>query len=377
MPKQSDIHRLVSLTFDEDPKVRKQAAKQLASVDDPAALFALMELNYDKDAGVKKFAQQVLKEKKSQEEEVMSFAEIFSTREKAGEYKEQGDLANRKERVLAPIRQLFEKRLGKKKAEAVRSKMMPTIEKIYLKATGKTAQKEARGEREVIQEFLTSYLEAISSVETHTPGEAMLQVEEVDTGQAPMEELEEVSRPQEVEKIQEELGHLEAEESLEIQEEAKIEELPDSVFKKAYEIMMLSGGNEKVMRREMRRMVKGLERDVKLAFQLAKHKFKETKITHLTKLKNGMRNVNTEALEVKQVESLEYPKTKKQKSVFTRLVVSDEEGSEAVVYLFDDRGAWIQQNMRVRIVKGHVKTFKFSGETALTIGTKGNVYIVV
>jgi len=36
--------------------------------------------------------------------------------------------------VLRPISRIFEKRLGKEKAEAVKKKMMPTIEKIYLKS---------------------------------------------------------------------------------------------------------------------------------------------------------------------------------------------------------------------------------------------------
>jgi hypothetical protein len=33
--------------------------------------------------------------------------------------------------------------------------------------------------------------------------------------------------------------------------------------------------------------------------------------------------------------------------------------------------------MRIRVVKGYVKAFDFSEETALTISKKGNVYIVL
>jgi len=42
-----DINKLVSLTFDENPEVRKKAAKSLGNLDDPAAVFALVELSYE------------------------------------------------------------------------------------------------------------------------------------------------------------------------------------------------------------------------------------------------------------------------------------------------------------------------------------------
>ena len=374
MTPQSGIHRLVSLTFDEDPKVRKDAAQELGRIDDPAALFALIELSYDKDGNVKKAAQEILKQKKAQEQEVMSFAELFSAGRKFAEPKKAADLQKHKDRVLSPITQLFEKRLGKEKAEAVQSRMMPTIEKIYSKITDKRPRS-GEGERQVMQEFLTSYLEAIESIEQPgSDGTAAYQVEEVEPSLE--EDLEEVGRVKAVGKIDRESLELVEEETLEPGEAAVAHKLPDSIFKKAYETMMLSDGDERVMRKEMKRMLQEVERDVRLAFHLARKHFKETRITQLPKLRDGMRNINTEVLNVQQREHIEYPKGK-QKKLLTRLVVSDAEGGEGVVYLFDDRGAWIQEGMEIRMVRGHVKSFEFSSETALTIGKKGNVYIVV
>ena len=57
--------------------------------------------------------------------------------------------------------------------------------------------------------------------------------------------------------------------------------------------------------------------------------------------------------------------------------VSDEDGNEGLVYLFDDRGTPIRPGMRVKIEKGYARTFDFSGETALTVSKKGLLYIVL
>jgi hypothetical protein len=153
--------------------------------------------------------------------------------------------------------------------------------------------------------------------------------------------------------------------------------LPDTFFKKAYEVMMLSGGDDKIMNSEKKAMIDRAKKEITLAFNLAKKKFKETKITNITQLRNGMRNVNTDPLMVKLVENLEYQRTKTKKDTFTRVVVGDDEDNEGVLYLFDERGTSVQPGQKVQIQKGLAKTFKFSGETALTLGKKSNVYIVL
>ena len=53
------------------------------------------------------------------------------------------------------------------------------------------------------------------------------------------------------------------------------------------------------------------------------------------------------------------------------MVVGDDDDGEAVVYLFDGRGSWLVRGMKIKVLKGNVKSFGFSGETALTIGKKG------
>lgn len=365
--KTPSLNKLVSLTFDEDPHVRKKAAKTLGEIDDPAAIFALVELSYDKDLGVKKVAQDILEKKKQSQEEVMSFAEIFSSREV--EEEPENIPSSKKDKVLQPITKIFEKSLGKEKAERLRSKMMPTIEKIYHQRAGR--EKPAEHEKTPMQEFLTSYLEAVSDIGDGPSGEEPFEVHEELVGS-----LDSVGSEKRLDMVSREIAEIEAAEMVEQKQEEDLEKLPDTAFKRAYETMMLSGGDDAIMKKEMKRLVRNIEKDVKLAYNLAKKKFKETKITHLTKIRNGMRNINTEDLIVKAVEHGEYAKSKKTKEAYTRVMVNDEEGNEGIIYLFEGRGFALEPGMKVRVVKGFVKSFEFSGETAITI-TKGNVYIVL
>jgi hypothetical protein len=370
---QVNINKLISLTYDENPAVRKKAAESLAALNDPAALFALVELSYDKDPSVREKAVELLEKTKKNEPEVMSFAKIFS----AGAKKEPNASDEAREKVLLPITQIFEKRLGKEKAALVKKRMMPTIEKIYLKQ--KTQKKGEEGGKMAMQEFLTSYLDVISDLDQVGGGqaEALIVEQPQEKSENPELDIEQVGMNARVELISSEIVGLEAQNIEEIKEREDILNLPDTFFKKAYEVMMLSGGEEKVMKREMKRMKKEADNEITLAFHLARKKFKEKKITNITKIKDKMRNINTDPLVVQSVENMEYQRTKTKTAIVTRVVVNDEEGNEGVIYLFEDRGVSLQPGMRVKIQRGLAKTFKFSGETALTLGTKSNVYIVL
>ena len=383
-----DLNKAVSLSFDESPDVRKQAAELLGQLDDPAAVFALVELSYDKDPSVRESAQKQLEIRKKDEPELMSFAEMFSSGGKKTEKKDKEvTKSTSKSKVLEPITKIFEKRLGKEKAHIVQAKMMPSIEKIYQKAiTQKTGKKKEEGDKKAMQEFLTSYLEVMSDLDqvggatsAHDIAiEVETSVENLEPGTEMIpEELEVVGKPEHLDNVSAEIAHLEAQNIEEVKQQFQIESLPDTYFKKAYEIMMLSDGDEKLMKQEMKNMLDAAKKEIQLAFQLAKKKFKAENITHLTEVKDRMRNINTEPLTVASVENMEYQRTKKLKANLTRVLVNDDEGNEGVIYLFDDKGLVVNPGMKVKVIKGLAKTFKFSGETALTLGKKGSIYIVL
>ena len=396
MPMDPNINKLVSLTFDENPEVRKRAAKSLGELADPAASFALVELSFDKDQSVRSTAQQYLDKRKHAEPELMSFANIFSSG-KGKEGPGDGQMpppSDAREKVLRPITQIFEKGLGKERADAVKSKMMPTIEKIYLKVhqPHTTKRKSDEDGRKAMQEFLTSYLEVMSDIDqigsglpqsvlADPPREPLPQPEP----QPPVPEaesklsgvLDEVGNQLHLSAISTEIAGIELQEVAELRETEEIEHLPDTFFKKAYETMMLSGGDEGVMKQEMNRMIESARREIGLAFRFAKKRFKEIKITNITKIRDGMRNINTDMLIVRGAETGQYQKTKKQAATFVRVLVNDDAGNEGVLYFFDGRGTEIKPGMRIKVVLGQAKTFDATGETAIILGKKGNVYIVL
>ncbi len=383
--KPSELNKLVSLTFDADPAIRIEAAESLSRFDDPAALFALAELSYDKDPSVRQAAQKLLENRKNGgEAEVMSFAEIFSKGKE--EEKEDTEAAEdkvpveRKEKMLEPITRIFEKKWGKEKAELVKSKMMPSIDKIYNKSKKREDNQDSG--RKAMQEFLTSYLEVVSDI---NPGEEVMAREQIEgndevaavVSEELADELGEVGTKRIENKIAKEISEIEQDELEDQKQEDDITKLPDTFVKKAYETMMLSGGDESLMKKEMKMMIATAERDIKLAFRMAKSRYKKTKITHISEIKNRMRNINTDLLIVSDVERGEYLKNKKTKAFYTRISIKDDEGNEGLIYLFDNRGESLVPGMRVKVERGYAKTFKFSGETALTLGKNGSLYIVL
>jgi hypothetical protein len=380
-----NISKLVSLTFDENPEVRKEAAKKLGDIDDPAAKFALVELSFDKDTSVRAMAQKYLENRKVSEPELMSFATIFSTPNKNEE--KSGPSAEMKEKVLRPITQIFERRLGKEKAEMVKSKMMPSIEKIYQKANSQqhgTKRHEEEAGRKVMQEFLTSYLEVMSDLDSIAGGPSVVP-QPIEHPHAEVREAKNdltgglgvVGRDADLDKASMEIASVEHLELEEMKEHEEIEKLPDTFFKKAYETMMLSNGDEDIMQKERDRMIDDAAREIGLAFRLAKKKFKENKLTNITKIRNGMRNINTDILIIKTADTNEYQKTKKVKDLATRVLANDEGGNEGVVYIYEGRGSMLKPGMRIKVTGGLAKTFESSNETAIVISKKGNVYIVL
>jgi len=379
-----NINKLVSLTFDENPEVRKEAAKKLGEIDEPAAKFALVELSFDKDTGVRAMAQKYLENKKQTEPELMSFATIFSSGPKKEEKSEEP--SDVKEKVLRPITQIFERRLGKERAEMVKTKMMPSIEKIYLKATSQhhgTRKQEDESGRKVMQEFLTSYLEVMSDLDSIAGGSTSHSnvLPPPEPGGKPDEpqpvELEVVGKGTVMDKASSEMAALELQETEDLKEHEDIRQLPDTFVKKAYEVMMLSNGDDDIMHKEMDRMIADSQRDIGLAFRLAKNRFKENKLTNITKIKNGMRNINTDVLVVKSAENVEYQKTKKAKDTGTRVIVNDETGNEGVLYIYDGRGVSLRAGMKVKVSGGYAKSFEAASETVIVVRNKGNVYIVL
>lgn len=412
------LNKLISLTFDESPEVRKQAAVSLGTMDDPGAIFALMELSYDKEPSVRDVAIKLLDKRKQSESEVMSFAELFSQKTEQPNDSSPVTQAT-KDKVLQPITRIFERHLGKEKAEAVRSKMMPTIEKIYMKNVHVgTAKLPSSGDsvssafdpsaeegRKVMQEFLTSYLEVISDLDhvggipsqtklttlVEQPSVSESDIERVESNSANTRAIS-IHTPSEIitdqktspslkpELPEKEIVDLDDYKFVtELKEEHGISNLPDTFFKKAYETMMFTDGDEDEMKKEMKHMIKEAEREITQAFKFAKRKFKEVNLTNITKIKDGMRNIHTDILLVKSVTTLNYQKSKKETGKILRLIAEDPNQNQGVIYAYDNMLNLdvLRPGLKVKVAGASVKSFDQFGETVMVVGKKGNLYIVL
>ncbi len=388
--KKMGLHELISLTFDNNPKVRTQAAIELAKYDAPGAMFALVELTYDKDKEVQETARKLLEElKEKNEPELMSFAEVFSKGENGTKEEKNNVKETAKDKMLKPIEQMFEKKLGKERGGEMKKRMMPTIEKMYEKAmaTKGGEKKILPGKERVVQEMLSGYLDVVAGSEEP---ELIEETEEEGMEQQSLtDELEVIGTKE----LRPEAGIKEFEASV-LEDENRVEEFKSpeekwmdektndamsgtTVFKLAFDSMMASKGNEKVMKKAMKQLLKNTEDQIKMAFDVAKNRYKELNITDITAIKSGMKNINTGILYVKAIEHKEYQRTKTKKDTFTRLVVADQQGNEGIIYLFEERGNPIKPGMKMKVEKGFAKTFDWAGETVVTVSKKGNVYIIL
>ncbi len=406
--KEKELQKLVSLTFDEKPEVRKGAAIRLAESEEPAAMFALIELSYDKDESVKSMARAILSKKSSPDKDSISFAEIFGSPEQPElpQPPQTPEQDLKKKKLLSPVEQIFERKLGKTKAALVKDRMMATIEKIYLKAVDSKPEDSQKREKSM-QKMLSEYANVLSGLDKlmfedtrHVREGKLAEVQTIqETPEAPAERaagqaaepepptavLQEVGTKADASKIEKDLSELREEPEQEADSRLPLsDDEPEapargekSIFRKAYDLMMACDGDEEVMFQQSQKLSKHLQEEVDLAFKMAKQRFKAENITHLTELKDSMRNVNTDTLTVKSAEIREYPRTKTKSDTYARIIVNDDEGSEGIIYLFEGRGKEVRPGMKVKVAKGQVKTFVFSGETALTVGKKGSVYVVL
>jgi hypothetical protein len=179
-----------------------------------------------------------------------------------------------------------------------------------------------------------------------------------------------------VEKIGEEAEELSKDNLFTEEEKKVIEEGEPSIIKMAYDSMMISD-DEKLIEHQRDTMKKFLDHQVDVAFKLARRNFKEVKITDISNIKDGWKNISTDLLQVKKVEHREYMKSRSaEKHIYTRITAVDPEGKEGIIYLFEGRGTLMHEGMSIRLEKAKSKTFKFSGETVLTVDKRGKAYAI-
>lgn len=359
-----ELERLVALTFDSDPEVRKEAALKLGDQDDPIAGFALIELTTDKDKGVREIAKKLLEERKKKEPELLSFADIFEAgarKEEETPKKEPEASASaaaltaedkRKKMLLSPIERMFEKKFGKERAEVVKKKLMPSIEKVYEKNTEGGKRKEEK--REFLQQFINDYFTAVEEVEEGVTEKA----ERVEGHSVELEEI----------------GFKETENIIYNPDEQAAPpsgDIEQALFNYFYNIAVEANGSAVVKHA----LYKDVKSKIDLAFSMIEKERK--KVQSLSDLRKGMRSFTSEMLRITKLSKGTFKKSKRaEPQEYCRLEVEDEKGGSAVIYIFEKDVSTLREGMKIVVERAPVK--EFNGENSIHISkAKGNLYIVV
>ncbi len=380
MNDQKEVARLISLTFDSNPKVRIATARKLAEINDPGATLAMLELASDKNKEVMKVANEGLARMRLNKPDMLPMTELFRGVDFSGGRKEEPpqkpmleEEMKQKEKMLDPLQKEFEKSMGKEKADQLRPKLFDLA----------FMHKDKSALQNLLTQVMNFYAPPMAEQKPAETKEQRQQAKEQESAQdIPTKEgmgIAGVTFTETSADAAKLIGR-EAEDmtkdNLFTEEEKKvIEEGDSSIIKMAYDSMMISD-NEGLLEHQKETMKKFLDHQVDVAFKLAKKKFKEVKITDISNIKDGWKGITTDYLLVKKVEHRQYDRTKNAREVYTRLTVADPEGKEGIVYLFENRGSLIKEGMNIRLEKAKSKTFKFSGETVLTVDKRGKVYAI-
>jgi hypothetical protein len=376
---QKEVARLISLTFDSNPKVRIATARKLAEINDPGATLAMLELASDRNKEVAKTANEGLAKMREHKPDMLPLTELFKGVDLSGGKKEEPEPKamleeemKLKEKMLDPLQKEFEKSMGKEKAEQLKPKL---FELAFM-----------HKDKSTFQNLLTHVMNLYGAQKEEKHEEKEQKHE------APKHEAQKQEEPK-----KEDIGLAEAgfaepsaeaagligreaedmtKDSLFTEEEKKvIEEGEPSIIKMAYDSMMISD-DETLIEHQRDTLKKFLDHQVDVAFKLARRNFKEVKVTDISNIKDGWKNITTDYLLVKKVEHKQYDRTKNAREIYTRLTVVDPDGKEGIIYLFENRGSLIKEGMSIRLEKAKSKTFKFSGETVLTVDKRGKAYAV-
>ncbi len=364
----SEIQKLIRLTFDEDPEVRKSTARKLAKIDDPAAVFALVELSTDKDDGVKELAKKLIAERPP-EEGAESIEEMF-TKPKQTEISEK--------KVRERIDRLF-KGVDERKAKRIKEKIVPLfMQKILvnkrrsseskkaIRLSEEPEEKKAKQLKLVKEEMekatkqvdnvLTTYLSALDDIEPMFGEEKKIKTKQ-DKEKANIIE-------EEVEKIKEPEPEF-------IYEQSK-SFLPFFYFM----LEKAKHFGEKEIEKESKRILKNIEKDLKLASQMAIEKKRGKKINNiadLIKIKTTKRSINIDFLEVISIESFELKKGRRYQEVKTITLKQGENQILAVIP--KERCDGLKIGDKLKLEKAIYKNFPEFSCFALTVTKTGKVFI--
>ncbi|MFA5930427.1 MAG: HEAT repeat domain-containing protein [Candidatus Micrarchaeia archaeon] len=388
--KPDDLDRIVAQAFDSDPSVRLKVANSLSKIDDPRAIFALIELSSDKDEAVKETAQRGLGQRKDEQEEIVSIGKLLS---------------ERKAQPPVPISQPGTQQPSTQAQQAARANMMPALERLFAHYEPKKRESAKRKLLPSLQKLFgfrpeeldpLRELDKISGNQQHETGRQSQQ------RQPAREEAAEEGKPRNAENFPfgkheepRELPHR-AETEVEVSEEdtemvgeqdvLQMEgrgegaegnepheglEESDDVYHYALHIATTPGMGKADLKREQNRLINDFRKRVELAFKLAAEQAREDGFATFSSVKPGMKNLSFAAMPISSITEIAYgPKRKP----YARIVLFDGK-RELALLVPRERAGGITTQDRVAPKKVAADFIVEKSEVVLLVGTKSSVVV--
>ena len=362
---------LVARAFDSDPKVRLKVAQELGSIDDPRAIFALIELSSDKEEPVKEAAQRSLGNFKEESAEIVSLEKLMAERKVVHQQPVAPAPAasyGTSQRMAPTIERLFA-HYEPKKRESVKRRLFPSLQKLF--------------------GFSKQELDPLQDIEkiAHAPTPASQVVEVMGKEDIPSENApnfpfgqkkEAAPKPSDLvemdeadaEMVSQPVSH---EEEREASEEETEEEAPQNkYFALAYRLASTPGMGKTELKAEQNRLISNFKKEVEIAFKVAFARAKEGGFASLENLKPGMKNLNFSEMPIASIMEIQYGAKKKP---YLRISIWDGK-KETPVLVPKERGSGILVSDRLELKKVDVDFLVERNETVLVASKKSKVIVV-
>jgi hypothetical protein len=318
--------KLVAQAFDSDPKVRLRVAQELGRLDDPRAIFALIELSSDKDETVKEAAQRSLGQVKEEEKEtIVSLEKLFAERK---EVKKPEEIPEMQQKMMPTIDKLFS-HYDPKKRESARRKLLPSLEKLFGIIHKPSTSQDPLSSVEKISHPSVSSAPVAAQVIMREPEQIPKEnAANFPFGQKKEERVETPAPKSDLVEIEEEDREFaSASES----EEKEIDEqeigVPSKYYELAYKIATTPGMGKAELKREQNRLISNFKKEVGMAFKMAEERASEDGMASFANLKPGMKNLSFSEMNIVSITDVMGAKKKH----FSKILLSDGKKEVAVL----------------------------------------------
>jgi len=382
--KPDDLDKIVAQAFDSDPSVRLKVANALSKIDDPRAIFALIELSSDKDEAVKEIAQRGLGQRKDEQEEIVSIGKLLSERKaqppqmpSASGMPQQQTQA--RSNMMPAIERLFA-HYEPKKRESAKRKLLPSLMKVFgfrpeeldpLRELDKISagQQSAQARESAPQRSSREEEGKPKNAENFPFGKH----EEPHDFPHKAEHEVEVSN-EDVEFVSEGKEHHEAsydDEPSEPEQEAAEPGAMSKYYALAYRIATTPGMGKPDLKRESNRLINDFKREVELAFKLAGEKAREEGLATFSNLKPGMKNLSFNDMPISSISEIAYGQRRKP---YARIMLFD--GKKEIALLVPkERTAGISTADRLAAKKVAVDFLMEKSEVVLLATSKSSIVV--